>query len=94
MTLLDSLSHKAQHELREELRKLIHDAINDALAHHHGAPAKRWLTANETATYLGCSVRAVYRRIERGRIPTDAVKHHGRRLEIDRLALDRALERD
>jgi excisionase family DNA binding protein len=56
-------------------------------------PAKRWLTAREAGAYLGCSERAVHQRIRRGRIPAEALRHQGRRLLLDRLALDRALER-
>jgi excisionase family DNA binding protein len=55
-------------------------------------PAKRWLTAREAGAYLGCSERAVHQRIRRGRIPAEALRHQGRRLLVDRLALDRALE--
>lgn len=55
--------------------------------------SKRWLTVTETGTYLGCSPKAVYARIERGRIPSDAVRRSGRTVLIDRHAVDRILDR-
>lgn len=54
---------------------------------------KRWMTIPETGAYLGCSPKAVYARIERGRIPPGAVRRIGRTVTIDRLALDRTLDR-
>jgi hypothetical protein len=36
----------------------------------------------------------VHQRIRRGRIPEDALRHQGRRLLLDRLALDHALEQE
>lgn len=53
---------------------------------------KRWLTAVEAGSYLGCSERAVYERVRRKRIPPGAVSYSGRRVYVDRLALDRSLE--
>lgn len=35
----------------------------------------------------------VHQRVRRGRIPAGAVKHSGRSLLIDRVALDRAIDR-
>ena len=54
--------------------------------------AKRWLTAGEAGAYLGCSERAVYERLRRKRIPAEAVRYSGRRVYVDRLALDLSLE--
>jgi excisionase family DNA binding protein len=79
---------------REELRALIRAEVERALAARDREPAKRWLTAREAGAYLGCSERAVHQRIRRGRISAEALRHQGRRLFLDRLALDRALERE
>jgi excisionase family DNA binding protein len=54
---------------------------------------KRWLSVNEAGEYLGCSAKAVYARIDRGRIPATAVRRMGRTVAIDRHALDTTLER-
>jgi excisionase family DNA binding protein len=90
VSLLAALSPDAL----EELRALVRDEIEATLAGHRDSmAAKRWLTPAETAVYLGCSARAVYGQIRRGRIPAAAVKHRGRSVLIDREALDRALER-
>jgi excisionase family DNA binding protein len=90
VSLLASLSPEA----REELCSLVRAEVAAALAARDREPAKRWLTAREAGTYLGCSERAVHQRIRRGRIPAEALRHQGRRLLLDRLALDRALERE
>jgi excisionase family DNA binding protein len=89
MGLLDALTPEA----REELRLLVQAEVALALAARDREPQKRWLTAREAGAYLGCSERAVYQRVRRGRIPADALRHQGRRLLLDRQALDRALER-
>jgi excisionase family DNA binding protein len=89
VSLLSSLSAEA----RDELRTFIDERIADALAARDREPQKRWLTAKEAGAYLGCSDRAVHQRIRRGRIPEGAIRHSGRSLLIDRLALDRVLER-
>jgi excisionase family DNA binding protein len=65
----------------------------DELERNGRGAAKRWLTVSETGDYLGCSPKAVYARIERGRIPSDAVRRSGRTVLIDRLAVDRILDR-
>jgi excisionase family DNA binding protein len=58
-----------------------------------GATVKRWLTVRETADYLGTTERAVYARLDRGRIPRSATRKQGRALLVDRERLDRHLER-
>jgi excisionase family DNA binding protein len=88
VSFLASLSPKAL----EELRSLVRAEVAAALTARDREPAKRWLTAPEAGAYLGCSERAVHQRIRRGRIPAEALRHQGRRLLLDRLALDRALE--
>jgi excisionase family DNA binding protein len=90
VSLLSALSPEA----REELRALVQAEVGLALAARDREPQKRWLTAREAGTYLGCSERAVHQRIRRGRISAEALRHQGRRLLLDRLALDRALERE
>jgi excisionase family DNA binding protein len=90
MSLLASLSPEA----REELRSLVQAEVECALAARDREPAKRWLTAREAGAYLGCSERALHQRIRRGRIPAAALRHQSRRLLLDRLPLDRALERE
>ena len=89
MSFLAALSPEA----RAELDALIDARIEAALAAQAREP-KRWLTAAEAGTYLGCSERAFHQRIRRGRIPEGAVRHQGRSLLIDRLALDRAIDRE
>jgi excisionase family DNA binding protein len=88
VSLLEALSPAAL----AELEALIDSRIAVALAARDRAPQKRWLTPRETGDYLGTSPRAVYQRIRRGRIPADAVRHCGRSVLIDRLALDQALQ--
>jgi excisionase family DNA binding protein len=88
VSFLASLSPEA----RAELRALVAAEVASVLVARDREPNKRWLTASEAALYLGCSPRAIYQRVRRGRIPEGAVRHSGRSLLIDRLALDRALE--
>jgi excisionase family DNA binding protein len=88
VTLFASLSDSA----RDELRTFVRAEVASVLAARDRVPAKRWLTAAEAGTYLGCSQRAIYMRIKRGRISETAVRHSGRSVQIDRVALDRALE--
>jgi excisionase family DNA binding protein len=90
VSFLASLSPEA----RDELRAFVAAEVAAALATRNREPNKRWLTAAEAGTYLGCSERAVRQRVRRGRIPAGAVKHSGRSVLLDRLALDRALERE
>lgn len=49
---------------------------------------QRWLTPDETAEYLGLTRQAIYHRISRGTLPTSRM---GRRVWIDRVAVDRTL---
>jgi excisionase family DNA binding protein len=88
VSLLAALSSEA----REELRRLVAVEVAAALAAREREPRKRWLTAEEAGVYLGCSRRALYQRIRRGRIPAAAIRYSGRSLLIDSLTLDRALE--
>jgi excisionase family DNA binding protein len=69
-----------------ELERYVQEQIREALVTER---AKRWMSVRETADYLGVSEAAVRRRILRGRIP---VKHHGRAVLVDRVALDRKIE--
>jgi excisionase family DNA binding protein len=75
------------------LERLVDERVAEALAARDREPAKRWLSPREAGEYLACSERAVYARIRRGRISAGAVRHSGRSVLIDRLALDRQLER-
>jgi excisionase family DNA binding protein len=52
---------------------------------------RRWLTPEEAAAYLGVSAGAIRKRIARGKIRYTRM---GRRLLVDRRALDVELERD
>jgi excisionase family DNA binding protein len=79
-------------DLRAELYALIDARIAAVLAARE-PERKRWLSIKECAEHLGCSERAVYMRVRRGRIPAAAIRHQGRSVLVDRLALDRALER-
>jgi excisionase family DNA binding protein len=89
MSLLSSLAPDAL----AELHALIDARVAAALAEREREPQKRWLTAAEAGHYLGCSQRAIYRRIARKRIPPDAVRHSGTRVYVDKVALDAAQER-
>jgi excisionase family DNA binding protein len=82
-------------DLVAAIEQLVDQRVAEALANERkdGGPSKRWLSVGETAAYLGCSTKAVYARIDRERIPTNAVKRSGRSVLIDRHALDRALDR-
>jgi excisionase family DNA binding protein len=79
-------------ELIAELQGVVRAEVAAALTAREPRP-KRWLSVSECAEYLGASQRAVYQRMRRGTIPTDAVRHVGRSVLIDRAALDRQLER-
>lgn len=74
-------------EARAELERWVDERIREVLATER---AKRWMSVTETAEYLGISEKAVRGRVESGRIP---VKHHGRSLLVDRVALDRLIEK-
>ncbi len=66
------------------------DAVREELAASpapHSEPATRWLTVEQTADYLGTTPKAIRRRIDRGRL---RVVRDGRRLYVDRQALDEA----
>jgi excisionase family DNA binding protein len=81
VTTLDALG------VRAEVEALVDEKI--AQAFRRRLPSKRWLTVPEAAAYLGISEVAVRARIKRGRIP---VKHNGRSVLVDRVALDREIE--
>lgn len=74
-----------------ELRALVQAEVAAALAAREPEP-KRWFSVKECTAHLGCSERAVYQRVRRGRIPAEAIRHQGRSLLVDRLALDRTLQ--
>jgi len=84
---LSFLSPEAMAELERYVQEQIREAISETLAAER---TKRWLTTRETAEYLGVAEGAVRRRIFRGRIPT---KRQGRSVLVDRVALDRQIER-
>lgn len=93
MTARDRLAGVLSAELLDLIDEVVDERVAAALADRNGDGAKRWLTPREAGVHLGCSGRAVYERIRKGRIPAEAVKHSGRRVYVDRRALDRALER-
>jgi excisionase family DNA binding protein len=74
-------------EVVKLLEELIDARVREASAKQDGKP---WLTVREASVYLGCSEVALRRRIARGRVP---VKRQGRSILIDRLLLDRELEK-
>lgn len=80
--MISFLSPEAMAELERYVQEQIHEALQTERA-------KRWLTVKETAVYLGISEKAVYHRIEGGRI---SAKRQGRAVLVDRVALDRAIE--
>jgi excisionase family DNA binding protein len=72
------------------LATAILDVLREELAASsipHSEPASRWLTVEQTADYLGTTAKAIRRRIDRGRL---RVVRDGRRLYVDRQALDEA----
>jgi len=73
---------------RRELEEFVDRRIAAALKKHR--EQRRWMSVAETADYLDTTEVAIRRRISRGRI---VVKRMGRSVLIDRLALDRELER-
>jgi excisionase family DNA binding protein len=77
-------------DLVAAIEDLVDERVAQALAERQ--TAKRWLSVPEAGDYLGCSPKAVYARIDRGRIPESAVRRMGRTVTIDRLALDRTLD--
>ena len=78
-------------EFVQAIERLVDERVAQALATERQT-AKRWLSVPEAGVYLGCSPKAVYARIDRGRIPASAVRRMGRTVTVDRLALDRALD--
>ena len=78
-------------ELVRAIEQLVDERVAQALA-EHGNNAKRWLSVTEAGVLLDCTPKAVYARIDRGRIPASAVRRMGRTVMIDRQALDRALD--
>jgi excisionase family DNA binding protein len=81
VTTLDALG------VRAEVEQLVDERI--AQAFRRREPAKRWLSVAEAAAYLGITETALRARVKRGRVP---VKHHGRGVVVDRVALDREIE--
>ena len=81
MSKLDALG------VRVEVEEMIALAIAEAFRRRE--PPKRWLSVAEAAAYLGITEVAVRSRMKRGRVP---LKHHGRSVLIDRVALDREIE--
>ena len=77
-----NLEDRIREIAREEFERLF-------AAREREASKRRWLTVRECAQYLGVSERAVRARIERKTIP---VRHNGRSLLVDRIALDREIE--
>jgi excisionase family DNA binding protein len=72
----------------EALRQFVRAEIEDALRSNRDA--KRWMTVREAAEYLGTTEVAIRRRIARKRIVS---KRMGRSVLVDRVALDRELEK-
>jgi excisionase family DNA binding protein len=87
LTLLAELAPDLVHAIEQ----LVDERVDARLA-REGTTPKRWLSVPEAGEYLGCSSKAVYARIDRGRIPGSAVRRMGRTVTIDRLALDRTLD--
>jgi excisionase family DNA binding protein len=78
-------------DLVAAIERLVDERIDAALAVER-ANVKRWLNVGEAAAYLGCSPKAIYARIDRGRIPPAAVRRSGRSVLLDRVAIDRDLD--
>lgn len=71
-------------ELFDQFANVIADKVAAKLAAHQ-KPAKRLLTARETAEYIGRSPEAVKQMTARGELPTVRA---GRRVHYDLAALD------
>jgi excisionase family DNA binding protein len=68
----------------------IPDRVEVAEPQRSTVPEGRYLTVSECARYLGRSAKAVRRLVERGELPCVRL---GRRLQFDRVALDRWVAR-
>jgi excisionase family DNA binding protein len=75
ITLLAELAREV-HELRSRVAKL-----------EQREPLPRWMTIDQAASYLDTTPKAIRRRADRGRLP---IIRDGRRMYVDRLALDAA----
>jgi excisionase family DNA binding protein len=76
-------------DLLELLGTFVGERVEEVLAHRESE--RRWLTPEEAAAYLGISASAVRMRIARGSLRYSRI---GRRLLVDRHALDVELERE
>jgi hypothetical protein len=85
VSALDFLSPQA----RQEIENLIEAKVEEILRRRR--PERRWAGVREAAQLLGISERALRGRISRGRVP---VRHHGRSVLVDLVALDEKLDGD
>jgi excisionase family DNA binding protein len=77
-------------DIEDAIRRIATEEVERILAARERESAKKkWLSVKECADYLGISEMAVRRRITRGRIP---VRHQGRSVLVDRVALDRQID--
>jgi excisionase family DNA binding protein len=74
--------------LRHEIEVLVDERVAQALRR---VEPKRWMRVPEAAAYLGCTEVALRSQIKRDRVP---IRHSGRTVLIDRVALDRLIEED
>jgi excisionase family DNA binding protein len=85
----DRLARFLGPDLLELLSAYLREEIDQALRRRESE--RRWLTAEEAADYLGVSAGAIRKRIARGSLRYSRM---GRRLLVDRHALDAELERE
>ena len=64
-------------EFEAQLRELVREIVRE-----DGSP---WLTLDQEADRLACSVDAVRMRVKRGRLEA---RHHGRRVYVSRSSVD------
>ena len=89
MSARDRLARIFGPDTLEPLGTFVGERVEEVLARRDHE--RRWLTPEEAAVYLGVSAGAIRKRIARGKIRYTRI---GRRLLVDRYALDVELERE
>ena len=89
MSTTERLARVFGPDLLELLQSFVGQEIEDALRRRDAD--RRWMTPEDAAAYLGVSPGAIRKRIARGTLRYSRI---GRRLLVDRHALDAELERE
>ena len=72
-------------QLRELVREIVREELERQLAEIVPEDGSPWLTLDQAADRLACSVDAVRMRVKRGRLEA---RHHGRRVYVSRSSVD------